>query len=245
MVAKYLQKAHTRVTILLVLLVFVVAACGPNSAPPDSGAAEALVTAGEVGAASESESTPQEEHAATDDDHRAATEDEEQQHDADNDADSSSVGMMGGEADAMHGMMDDDEAMGHDEAAEHDEQMGHMEGGGHEDMAAAHNVPEKYATMENPIEATDRSIARGAELFQATCAVCHGTTGHGDGVGAAGLDPKPANLSEDHVQGNPDGALFYTISKGVPGTAMVAWESQISEEDRWNLVNFVRTIEPQ
>lgn len=111
-----------------------------------------------------------------------------------------------------------------------------------ENMAAAHGIPDDAAARENPISADAASITRGAELFQTTCAVCHGPEGQGDGPGAAALNPKPANLSADHVQGNSDGALFYTISNGVPGTAMVAWSQQYSEEDRWNLVNFLRTL---
>ena len=137
----------------------------------------------------------------------------------------------------MQGMPMHDENM-------HDENM-HDENMHGENMAAAHGIPEADAARENPISADAASIARGAELFQATCAACHGAEGRGDGPGAAALNPKPANLSEDHVQANTDGALFYTITNGVAGTAMVAWGQQYSEEDRWNLVNFVRTLANQ
>src|SRR5688572_5349460 len=40
------------------------------------------------------------------------------------------------------------------------------------------------------------SLARGAEVFQANCASCHGALGKGDGPAAAGLDPRPTNLSD-------------------------------------------------
>ena len=131
----------------------------------------------------------------------------------------------------------------HDESGPQDEAMhGHDDAMSQEDMAAMHDIPAEAAARANPIAADAASIGRGAELYQTTCAICHGPEGKGDGPAAAGLDPKPANLTEDHVQSNTDGALFYTISNGVAGTAMVAWSQQYSEEDRWHLVNFLRTL---
>ena len=147
----------------------------------------------------------------------------------------SDMGMKDAQDESLAQNMDMDGEDMHDETMNSEDMHG-------ENMAVAHGIPDDAAARENPIPADDASIARGAELFQATCAVCHGPEGQGDGPGAAALNPKPANLSEDHVQGNSDGALFYTISNGVAGTAMVAWSQQYSEEDRWNLVNFLRTL---
>lgn len=111
-----------------------------------------------------------------------------------------------------------------------------------EHMAGAHNVPAEAAALENPIAATEESIAAGAALYTQNCAVCHGEEGRGDGPAAVGLDPAPANLHEEHVQENSDGTLFYIITHGRPETAMPAWEEQLSEEERWHVVNFLRTF---
>lgn len=238
----YANNHHLKNYMLILLfsvLVIGVGACGRKTTQVEGSVNDAPVSTSADRAATTDDTFGQEQRAATDDDHPATTGDDALPSDSDNEDDSRGP-MMSASDEANHGIMGGSEGMGHE-----DEAMPHDEGAAaDEDMAAAHGVPEEYANMENPIESTDSSITRGAELFQANCAVCHGSTGKGDGVAAAGLDPKPANLSEDHVQDNPDGALFYTISKGVPGTAMVAWESQISEEDRWNLVNFIRTIKP-
>ena len=110
-------------------------------------------------------------------------------------------------------------------------------------MAAEHDVPADAAAVENPVQATEESIQAGTELFATTCAVCHGESGAGDGAAAAGLDPKPANLAESHVQDNTDGALFWIISKGREGTAMPPWEAIYSDDDRWHLVNYLRTFQ--
>lgn len=113
-----------------------------------------------------------------------------------------------------------------------------------EHMEGDHGVPDEAAAIQNPLEATQESIALGGELYQQSCAVCHGEDGEGDGPAAEPLDPKPSDLHEDHVQANSDGALFYIISHGRPETAMPAWEDVLDEEQRWHLVNYLRTFGP-
>ena len=106
----------------------------------------------------------------------------------------------------------------------------------------AHDVSEEATAVENPVEATDESIAQGAEIYVANCAVCHGENGEGDGPGSEALDPPPASLHEDHVQSNSDGALFHIVSEGVKGTGMPPWEGTLSEDERWHVVNYMRTF---
>jgi len=114
-----------------------------------------------------------------------------------------------------------------------------------EHMEGEHEVPEDAAAVPNPIDATEESIAMGAELYAQSCAVCHGENGEGDGPSAEGLDPKPADMHEEHVQELSDGALFYIISHGRPETAMPAWENQLDEEERWHVINFLRTFQEE
>jgi mono/diheme cytochrome c family protein len=104
-------------------------------------------------------------------------------------------------------------------------------------------VPEEAAAVPNPLEATAVNIIAGAELYAASCAVCHGETGEGDGPGSEGLETLPADLHEDHVQGVTDGALYYVISHGKPETPMPAWENVLSADERWLVVIFIRTFE--
>jgi mono/diheme cytochrome c family protein len=105
-----------------------------------------------------------------------------------------------------------------------------------------HDVPEEAAAVHNPIEIDDESLEAGASLYAANCAVCHGETGEGDGPGAEGLERKPSDLHAAHVQENSDGALFYIVSHGRPDTPMPAWDNVLSEDERWHLVNFLRTF---
>ena len=142
------------------------------------------------------------------------------------------------------------------EAEDEHEEEEHMEGdelmeeeGEHMDehspdehMEGTHEVPDEAAAVPNPI-ADDQSIATGAELYALNCAVCHGESGGGDGPAAAGLAMAPSDLHEGHVQGLSDGALFYIISHGKPETPMPAWENILEENDRWQVVNFLRTFQ--
>jgi mono/diheme cytochrome c family protein len=97
---------------------------------------------------------------------------------------------------------------------------------------------------DNPVEADADSLARGALLYEVNCAQCHGAGGEGNGVIANFLeDKKPADLTSELVQEKSDGAIFLTISSGVPGS-MPALNENMNVRDRWDVVNFIRTLAP-
>lgn len=134
----------------------------------------------------------------------------------------------------------------HAEGEENEDEHAEDEGETHapEDHVAGHDdIPEEAAAVPNPIDPTDDSIQKGAELYAVNCALCHGETGEGDGPAAEGLEQPPSNLHDEHVQENTDGVLFYIISHGKPETAMPPWEDALNVEERWQVVNFMRTFE--
>lgn len=95
---------------------------------------------------------------------------------------------------------------------------------------------------ENPTVADDASIARGKELFAINCQMCHGVTGEGTGPIAPFLiNFKPANLTSDVVQAKSDGSIFLTISNGLDGR-MPPLNENLTVPERWDVVNFVRTL---
>jgi mono/diheme cytochrome c family protein len=96
------------------------------------------------------------------------------------------------------------------------------------------------ATVRNPIPPTQASLARGREIYVERCAVCHGDSGRGDGPAAAGLTPRPADFRVHLAAGHTDAQLFDWVSNGYPGSAMPAFRSELSEEDRWNVLNHIR-----
>ena len=93
----------------------------------------------------------------------------------------------------------------------------------------------------NPVQADQASIARGNELFHLDCAQCHGPLGKGNGPVANYLQNRPANLSGLAVQSLTDGGLFMTISIGVQGK-MPPLNENLTERERWDVVNYLRTL---
>ena len=93
----------------------------------------------------------------------------------------------------------------------------------------------------NPVSPDEISLARGEQLFNINCVICHGQSGQGDGVVAAFFQFKPADLTTVIVQSNSDGAIFLTISNGVIGR-MPALNENLNVRDRWDVVNYIRTL---
>lgn len=114
-------------------------------------------------------------------------------------------------------------------------------------MMARHNapIPEEYAGLSSPVETTEESLNRGGELFTTYCATCHGDGGMGDGPAAANLDPAPVAIAHTS-QMLGDDYLFWRISEGGQGdpfnSAMPTWKNALSEQDRWDLINYIRAL---
>jgi mono/diheme cytochrome c family protein len=103
-------------------------------------------------------------------------------------------------------------------------------------------APARAARKKNPIPPDDKSIAAGKAIYVAQCLKCHGDTGKGDGPSAKDLTPRPKDLSDPAVAGQSDGALYWKITTG--RKPMPTFENLISDEDRWNVVNYLRTLAP-
>jgi copper resistance protein D len=89
---------------------------------------------------------------------------------------------------------------------------------------------------------TALSIANGLQLYDEHCAVCHGEEGYGDGPAAAGLRPRPADLTAKHTADHTAGDIFWWLTHGKKGTAMPGFQDRLSEEERWDLINVVRIL---
>ena len=99
---------------------------------------------------------------------------------------------------------------------------------------------ETVAAVENPINANRRSANRGRRIFAQRCAVCHGDKGAGDGPAGKSISPQVADLTAYEVQDQSDGALYWKIGEG--RVAMPAWKAILDDDERWNLVNYIRSL---
>ena len=98
----------------------------------------------------------------------------------------------------------------------------------------------------NPIPPNADSVARGHGLYTANCVPCHGVAGKGDGPVGLTLNPRPADLSAHAVPGvHTDGQLYGWITQGFAGSVMPSFKSVLTDDNRWDLVNYVRTLAPK
>jgi len=103
------------------------------------------------------------------------------------------------------------------------------------------NVPRSAAAKNNPVATSKASIKKGKALYSANCVACHGNSGKGNGPAAVALPIRPGNFKDKaRMKVQSDGSLFWKISSG-RGT-MPAFKGAMSDSDRWNLVNYLRTL---
>ena len=101
-------------------------------------------------------------------------------------------------------------------------------------------APLEAKEVVNPYSGNQIAAQKGAILFQKLCWTCHGKTGLGDGPAGKNLNPQPRNFTLESVQGQSDGELFWKISNGKG--MMLPYKHSLNEEQRWQLVNFIRSF---
>ncbi len=107
-------------------------------------------------------------------------------------------------------------------------------------------------------EATEELLEKGRAIYFRRCSFCHGLLGDGEGPAAKYLDPRPRDFTlgtfkfrttqSGELPTNED--LFRTVSRGLPGTAMQAFDSDLiknglSEDDRWAVIGYIKTFAPE
>lgn len=101
------------------------------------------------------------------------------------------------------------------------------------------DMKEAAVSIENPVAATDESIARGKYFYEINCLVCHGNDGRGDGlVGAKFVEKAPVDLHDPYTQDQADGQLFFTLTRG--RALMPFYRDALSASERWDVINYVR-----
>jgi high-affinity iron transporter len=84
---------------------------------------------------------------------------------------------------------------------------------------------------------------RGRQIYERSCASCHGTEGLGDGPMAVGMDPPPLPIGSapDMVDATPT-LLFRVLSVGIKNTAMTGWADELSVDERWDVVAYLHKL---
>ena len=104
-------------------------------------------------------------------------------------------------------------------------------------------APARAAKKKNPVEVNDASLAKGKAVYVKECFSCHGDKGKGDGSAVKDLEKKPGDMTSTRTQEQSDGALFWKITEG--SKPMASYDKTLSEEDRWHVINYLRTLAPK
>ena len=112
------------------------------------------------------------------------------------------------------------------------------------------STPSAPSGTEQAAASPASGISEGKAIYEKRCSQCHGMEGRGDGVTAERLRPRPANFarakykyaSTEKDELPTDDDLFRTVTKGLPGTAMPAWEEVLSEKDRRAVIQYIKTF---
>ena len=93
------------------------------------------------------------------------------------------------------------------------------------------------------ISSSPELIARGKDRYAGNCVPCHGERGQGDGPAAATMNPRPRSFTSPigWKNGNDLPAIFKTLSIGVKGTSMAAFD-YLSKKDRMALAHYVQSF---
>jgi len=102
-------------------------------------------------------------------------------------------------------------------------------------------IPEEFPG--NPVPADEISLQRGQILYSIYCQPCHGERGHGDGPLAKYFDRTPENLTSPQISAEFDGSVYLTIVLSFGQMPSLA--ESLTARERWDVVNYVRTLPPK
>ncbi|WP_185964759.1 c-type cytochrome [Flavobacterium franklandianum] len=92
--------------------------------------------------------------------------------------------------------------------------------------------------MKNPYPADQYSFERGRHSYQIDCVRCHGKSGNGDGTNSEKVQQVVSDLGSDAIQKQTDGELFWKISEARRPMPL----TEITDDQRWDIVNFIRAF---
>lgn len=101
-------------------------------------------------------------------------------------------------------------------------------------------APKEANLLKNVFKDNSEATVKGKKIYQEMCWTCHGKTGKGDGPVGVTLEKRPADHTSPLIQSESDGSLYWKISTGK--AAMPNYALNLTEEERWALVNYIRML---
>jgi mono/diheme cytochrome c family protein len=103
-------------------------------------------------------------------------------------------------------------------------------------------IPIETENIKNPLPNNPQVVSQGRQVYLQSCAICHGTDGHGATILGQGMYPPAVDLTSPHVQHWNDSQMFWIIQNGVRMTGMASWKGAIAPDDTWRLVIFIHHL---
>ncbi len=100
----------------------------------------------------------------------------------------------------------------------------------------------KKPDMPVAVTGTAGNPQSGKTVYERHCVNCHGRSGKGDGPIGPALIPPAADLTHQNATGKSDEKLLALIRNGKPHTAMPAWKNALSEQEKLDVLAYVRTL---
>jgi mono/diheme cytochrome c family protein len=101
--------------------------------------------------------------------------------------------------------------------------------------------PDGKFLLDLPVPVTKELLGRGRERFNVFCSPCHGRTGAGQGMIVARGFKNPSTFHVDRLRNERAGYFFDVMTNGFG--QMSSYASQITPEDRWAIVSWIRTLQ--
>jgi|APTNR8051073442_1049403.scaffolds.fasta_scaffold01152_14 mono/diheme cytochrome c family protein len=103
--------------------------------------------------------------------------------------------------------------------------------------------------IDNPFPITAAGLAKGQEMYNIYCGICHGEKGNGLGYLYAEENPNakypaaPANFLNEEFSAASNGRYYHAIMYGK--NVMGGYSDKLSYEERWQVIHWIRSLQAQ
>lgn len=115
-------------------------------------------------------------------------------------------------------------------------------------LGTTSKFPTAFQNLRNPLPPTPQNAQRGAAIYAAECASCHGANGVADGPQAAKLNPPPAHLGwlAQIPPNHRDGFIYWSIADGGERlkTDMPAFKGKLTDQQIWAVIGYIQARLP-